>query len=79
MDPFARFSENHQQMSEHTRHLRLLEGLSPQAAPAEDSWSEPGSVAFLHQWRAARIARSKSMHPSNLARAAALPAPRLVP
>jgi hypothetical protein len=67
-------------MPEHPRHLRLLEGLSPQGVPVEEHpWSEPGSVAFLHEWRAARIARSKSMHPSNLARVAALPGPRLVP
>lgn len=65
------------EMSELTRHLRLVES-SPSEATAGDSpiRTLPGGVALLHEWRAAQIARSKSMHPSTLARAAVAPALR---
>lgn len=67
-------------MSENPRHLRLLHGPAAATVPAEDGqWSESRSLAFLHQWRAEKIARSMAMHPTNLARVAALPALRLVP
>ncbi|HEV8682458.1 MAG TPA: hypothetical protein VGS09_06770 [Actinomycetota bacterium] len=67
-------------MSDNPRHLHLLE--SPAAATLlaeDDPWSESRSLAFLHQWRAEKIARSMAMHPTSLARATALPALRLVP
>jgi hypothetical protein len=80
MDPFARFTENLDEMSERPPHLRLLDSPFPWAVPTEtDTWSDRRTVAFLHEWRAAKIAASKAMHPTNLARAAAVPALQSVP
>jgi hypothetical protein len=67
-------------MSERPRYLRVLE-----TPPIEVLLADPGhrdrsgNVAFLHHWRAARIARAKALHPSTLARAGAVPALRTVP
>lgn len=74
MEPFARIAETQHEMSDRARHLRLLArpapgSLQPDAAPA----TQGGQVALLYEWRAAQIARSKAMHPTNLARALALP------
>ncbi|HEV8571432.1 MAG TPA: hypothetical protein VGR49_00100 [Actinomycetota bacterium] len=67
-------------MSERAQHLRLLHSPPPDAVPAEDYLgTKRMPIAFLHEWRAAKIVRSKAMHPTNLARTAALPAPRPVP
>jgi hypothetical protein len=80
MDPFARFSENHDEMSDRPRSLRVLQSPPADAHPAEDDRrSERTAVAFLQEWRAAKIPRSRAMHPTNLARAVAAPALRPVP
>ena len=72
MDPFARIAETHHEMSAPQRHLRLVERPGPEVMGADGAARpERGRVALLHEWRAARIARSKAMHPSTLARAAA--------
>jgi hypothetical protein len=70
MDPFARIAETPDTMSERPRHLRLVEAPPPRREAPID---EP-AVAFLHEWRAEQIARSKAMHPTNVARAMALQA-----
>jgi hypothetical protein len=72
MDPFARIAETHHEMSAQQRHLQPVESPGPEIVMGADTAArpEPGSVALLHEWRAARIARSKAMHPSTLARAA---------
>ena len=77
MDPFARIAETYQEMSERGGHLRLVPSVAPESvAPETGAGSDGGRVAFLHEWRAAQIARSKAMHPSTLARAVAVPALR---
>jgi hypothetical protein len=77
MDPFARIAETHHDMSERPRHLRVVESPTPVGIAADTMVrNSPGRVALLHEWRAAQIARSKAMHPTNLARAAAVPALR---
>jgi hypothetical protein len=77
MDPFARISETHHEMSELTRHLRLVESSGTEGTAEDTSVRTlPGGVAVLQEWRAAQIARSKAMHPSTLGRAAAAPALR---
>lgn len=76
MDPFARFSENSEKMPEQTPRLRLVG--RPPAPNAAVEGSERPSVAFLHEWRAAKIRTSMALHPTNLARAAALPTLRPV-
>jgi len=80
MDPFARFTENLDEMSQRPLYLRLLERPSARTVPTETGpWSDRRTVAFLHERRAAKIAASKAMHPTNLARAAAFPALQPVP
>jgi hypothetical protein len=77
MDPFARIAENHHEMSDVERHLRLVKPPLPKVSSADGGSSSASSrVALLHEWRAAQIARSKAMHPSTLARAMAVPALR---
>jgi hypothetical protein len=77
MDPFARIAETHDEMSEQMRHLRLVDApRSDSIAPETPVRTDRGRVALLHEWRAAQIARSKAMHPSNVARALAVPALR---
>lgn len=69
MDPFARISETHHEMSE--RRLHLVESFVPDPVQADaPARIVPEQIALLHEWRAAQIARSKAMHPSTLARAA---------
>lgn len=61
-------------MSGRTRHLRLVNHPHVEAATQEPPVpATDGVIAFLHEWRAAQIARSRAMHPTSLANAIGRP------